>query len=502
MLPEIKLIDFYHILPMIILIGLSGLSLILEISFKEKGRVFNGLVCILGTWAALYVTMVLFLDATQAKFLPFAGSLVFDTYALFFSMIFLVATFFALILESGHEDVRCGEVYSLTLLCAVGMMLMATGLDLFTILLGLEVMSLSVYALAGTKRTDLFSNESSLKYFVLGAFSSAFFLYGMALIYASTNSIYLQAISSAINAGNHTPLLTFTGMVLVLVGFGFKVALVPFHMWTPDVYEGAPTSITTLMATGVKAGGFAGFLRVFLLAFGSFQMEWSQILWVLAVLTMTLGNVVALTQKSIKRMLSYSSIAHAGYMLLALIAARQGNEEIATSGLLYYLWAYVFTTAGAFAVVFYLEENQEEADPLRYRGLGWRKPFLGICMSIFLLSLGGIPPTAGFLGKFYVFSSALRAGYFWLVIIAVINSLISLYYYLKPVVWMYMLEADPISDGIPRQGKKWVGEMVFLILLITSLGTLYFGLFPSTFSSLAKEAAESILPLTSLAVIP
>jgi len=334
MLPKISIVDLYHILPILSLIGVTTIALILEITLKEKGRFLNGVICLVGIFLTLYFTMSLYLDASAKKFAPLAGSLVFDGFALFFSIIFLITAFFSILLEIAHEDIRCGETFSLTLICIVGMMLMASGLDLITILLGLEVMSISVYALAGAKRTDLFSNEASLKYFILGAFASAFFLYGIALIYASTNTIYLQGISSAITSNNHSQLLTFSGLALILVGFGFKVALVPFHMWAPDVYEGSPTSITSLMATGVKAGGFAGFLRVLLLGFSAYQIQWGQVLWVLAVLTMTLGNLAALTQTSLKRMLSYSSIAHAGYMLIALVAARQGNEDIATSGLL------------------------------------------------------------------------------------------------------------------------------------------------------------------------
>lgn len=486
MLPQINLPSFVSIFPMISLLGLAAFALMMEVFLKESGRILNGFVCAVGVFVTALWTLRISLPMSEFN-LAFAGSLIMDGYATLFGLVFLIAAFFGLLLTTAQEDVRCGEVYALVLLSTLGMFLMGSGKDLLTILLGLEVMSLSAYALAGVKRTDMTSNEAALKYFLLGAFASAIFLYGMMLVYAATGSLYLEAIR--INLSQGKPILAVAGLVLLIAGFAFKVALVPFHMWTPDVYEGAPTSVTAFMATGIKAAGFAGFLRVLVEAFPSLYVEWSLVLSILAVLTMTLGNLVALSQKSLKRMLAYSSIAHAGYILIGVVAARQDIQADAIKGVVFYLASYAFSTAGAFGVICYLDESSEGDDHKRFSGLGWRHPFIAMAMSVFLLSLAGIPPTAGFLGKFYVFTSSIKAGYYGLTIIAVLNSLTSLYYYLRPMVWMFMEEGD---ESYYRSLTLRPAFFIFAFALC-ACGTLYLGVLPSNLLDWGQKVASLVV---------
>jgi NADH-quinone oxidoreductase subunit N len=306
--------------------------------------------------------------------------------------------------------------------------------------LGLEVMSIAVYVLAGLFREDPRSNEASLKYLILGAFSSAFLLFGMAFLYgAAGGTLYLDQLPGALMGHTFMRPLTLLAMALLLVGFGFKVASAPFHMWTPDVYEGAPTSVTAFMAVGVKAAAFAAFARVFFLAFLAMKLDWTMLLWVLAVATMTVGNVTAIVQTNIKRMLAYSSIAHAGYLLVALVAANQ----LGAVSLLYYLLAYTLMNLGAFGVVILVGRKKDSYLSIYdYSGLGFQHPALAASMALFMFALAGIPPTAGFVGKFYIFSAAVQAGYIWLAIIGVMNSLVSVFYYLRITVLMYMRPAE------------------------------------------------------------
>jgi NADH-quinone oxidoreductase subunit N len=345
-------------------------------------------------------------------------------------------------------------------------------------------MSISLYVLAGFKREDLRSNEASLKYFLMGAFATGFLLYGIVMIYGSTRSTNLEDIIKNIAYdGGNANLLLWAGVGLLLVGLGFKIASVPFHMWVPDVYEGAPTPITAFISAGPKAAGFAALLRVFLFSFVTIKMDWTTVIWIMAALTMTTGNIVAIAQSNIKRMLAYSSIAHAGYVLVALVA----GESFGVSSALFYLLAYTFMNIGAFTVVIALgRKNEENTNLDDYSGLGTRHPYLAILMMLFMISLAGFPPTAGFMAKFYVFSSAVKSGYIGLVIIGVLNSLVSVYYYLRIVVIMFMRpplpEAKPIS--LP------LGSI--LVLLISTWGVLQMGIFPQSLLNLAMLSVSSI----------
>jgi NADH-quinone oxidoreductase subunit N len=412
----------------------------------------------------------------------FGGMFISDGYSSFFKIIFFINVILSVLISIKYisiEKVNFGEYYSLIILSTLGMMIMASALDFIALYLGLELMALSTYVLAGFIRHDVKSNEAALKYFLLGAFSSAFLLYGISIIYGLTGTTDIKAIALYISekglAGN--PALSLS-MALFAVAFGFKIAAVPFHMWAPDAYEGAPTSITAFMSVGPKAAGFAVLGRVFMIAFASIKVEWAAILIPLSILSMAVGNVVALAQSNIKRMLAYSSIAHAGYALIGVIVAN--NEGI--SSMMNYLMIYAFMNMGAFGVIIALRSEGFKGDNITdYEGLAKTHPFLSALMLIFMFSLTGIPPTAGFIGKLYVFMSAINAGYTWLVVVAVIFSVISAYFYLRIVMYMYMREPK-VEVITSKSGTLGVA------LGVTAVMVLAIGVYPSYLVNLAKAA--------------
>jgi NADH-quinone oxidoreductase subunit N len=384
----------------------------------------------------------------------FGGMFVHDSFSVFFTLLFCSVAAVSVLLSWDYlkrTRIHQTEYYMLLLSATLGMILMAASNDLITVFLGLELMSIALYVMVGFRRGQLESNEAALKYFLLGAFASGFLLYGIALIYGATGTTNLAAMSAFVADSplRENPLLIVGGLLL-LTGFAFKVAAVPFHMWTPDAYEGAPTTVTAFMSAGAKAAGFAALLRVVLHSLGGVHEHWTPVLTAVAMLTMTVGNISALLQTSVKRMLAYSSIAHAGYLLVAVVA---GGPEGASAAL-FYLAVYSAMNVGAFGVLALLGRGQEErvlvAD---LAGLGFRQPLLGLAMTVFMLSLGGIPPTAGFMGKVYLFGVALRAGLVPLVIVGVLNSVVSVFYYLRITVAMYMDEprGEPtqVSWGVP-----------------------------------------------------
>ncbi len=408
-----------------------------------------------------------------------------DGYSQFFNLIFLTTAALSILISIKYvadEGLACGEYYALLLLATAGMMLMGAATDLLIIFLGLEILSIPLYVLTGLNRARQESGEAALKYFLLGAFASAFFLYGIALTYGATGTTNLAGIVSFLGSASAGSYL-YIGLGLLLIGFAFKVALVPFHMWVPDVYQGAPTSVTAFMSVGAKAAGFAALARVLLYAFPTLASSWTVPLAALAVLTMTLGNLSAIAQTDIKRMLAYSSIAHAGYILVGVVAA---NEAGAT-GTLFYLLAYALMNVGAFATAIVVGKRGEPGVEIAdYAGLASRHPFLAAAMAIFMLSLAGVPPLAGFMGKFYLFSAAVQADLTWLVIIGVLNSVLSAFFYLRVIVVMYMKDAEepkPLSLSWP------LGVAVAL----AALGTVALGLWPSPLLDMAQQAIGALL---------
>ncbi len=403
-----------------------------------------------------------------------------DNFAFGARLVILTATALTILLSVSYVPqftTQIGEFYTLLLLCAAGMMAMSSATDLIVIFLALEIFSLGLYILTGINRENPRSMEASMKYFLLGAFASAFFVYGAALLYGAGGSTNLSAIAETLASGAGDTTLLLPGMALLFVGFGFKVGLVPFHMWTPDVYQGAPTPVSAFMSAGTKMAAFAAFIRVLIVALPSQQEAWAWPLAVLAVLTMTLGNLTALRQTSMKRMLAYSSIAHAGYILVGMVPGTVAGASAA----LFYLFTYAFMNIGAFAVLIALEKVRDgDVDQRQLAGLGGRAPALALMMTIFMLSLSGIPPLAGFFGKFFAFKAAVDGGWMWLVAVAMINSAISAYYYLRVTVTMYFdqPEADA-TDTLPasRMSLNWG-------LGIAAAAVVVIGLYPSVWASL------------------
>lgn len=468
------------IMPETILSVVGMALLLLNVFIKGEQKAYLGYLSLIG----LAGTFAYSLCSWGVPQDGFNGMVLQDNFSLFFNAVFMLSAALTILISDQYlkrEGCNHGEIYPLILFAVVGMMLMAKGTDLMTIFLGLEVLSVSLYVLAGFNRDNVRSNEAGLKYFLLGAFSTGFLLYGMALTYGVTGTTKLAKITAFIaqnGAVTGNPML-IAGMILMAVGFSFKIAAAPFHMWTPDVYEGAPTPVTAFMSAGPKAAGFAAFLRLFLMALPGLRAEWSDLLWILAVLTMTTGNIIALSQNNIKRMLAYSSIAHAGYALVGFTA----SNSVGTAGILFYMLSYTFMNIGAFAIIVLVgkkgEENNNVSD---YAGLGYKHPVLALCMSIFLFSLAGIPPTAGFIGKFYLFSGAIKEGYIWLAIIGVLNSAASVYYYLRVMVFMYMKE--PVEDF------AWMklSPAILFCILVSVVGVLYPGIAPGYLLNLAQKA--------------
>lgn len=478
---SIMTFNILSILPILILAGFGMIVLLIDVLSSRKFREKNLLAYV--SLIGIVIAGISVRNSTGTTLFSFHETFTIDNYSLFFNFIFLLCTGLTILISHSYikrEEINHGEYYALLMFSTIGMMLMASGADLLNIYVGLEVMSISIYILTGFKRSKLISNEASLKYFLLGAFSTGFLLYGIAVIYGSTGTIHLKQIASFIasKGGISDPLLLM-GMGLIIIGLGFKVASVPFHAWVPDVYEGAPTAITAFMSVGPKAAGFAAFLRIFMTAFGSTHYEWQKIIFILAVLTMTLGNVVAIAQTNIKRMLAYSSIAHAGYLLIALVSA----NNMGISGILFYLLAYIFMNIGAFAIVIVLSHKDDEFIQINdYAGLGFKHPLLAIAMTLFMFSMAGVPPMAGFVGKFYIFSAAIKSGYVGLAVIGVINSVISVYYYLRITVIMYMKE--PTREFTPLT----ISPLIVAAIVISVIGTLHLGIFPAKVMEIAQQS--------------
>ncbi len=415
------------------------------------------------------------------------GVLVADNFGLFVTLILVVIGMLTVVFSAStieRDGIPGGDYYALTLFSIAGMMLMAIATDLLVIFLALEVLSLAVYVLTGIRRDSEHGTEAAFKYFLLGGLSSAFFLYGIALTYGVTGATRLDRIGVVLSspAMDQQPMMLFA-LGLLLVGFAFKVSAVPFHMWTPDAYQGAPTVVTGFMSTGVKAAAFAALARVFFSALEPLKADWTPIVWCLALLTMIFGTIVGVAQTSLKRMLAYSSIAHAGYLLLALVSANQAGK----GAILFYLLAYAVTNLGAFGVIALLGSRDREDDDIAdYAGLWNTHPVHAALLTVFLLSLGGFPPTVGFVAKWYVFSAAVSAGYYGLAVIGVLTSVIAVFFYLRVVVMMYM------TDTPGRVLMPPVPLTATAALLFSGIAILYLGILPTRLLDLAASSVRTL----------
>lgn len=416
-----------------------------------------------------------------------AGVVAFDSFRIFLNFVFLLAAALTLLMSFGYldrRDINRGEFHVLVLFATVGMMLLASARDLILLFLALELMSVAIYVLVGFDRRDPRSGEGALKYFMLGAFSSAFLLYGMALVFGSTGSTNLSEIAAMLPAVQQTPMF-LAGAAFLFVGLGFKAAAIPFHMWAPDAYDGAPTPVTSLMATGVKAAAFAAVMRVFAVSFAGAYAEWANIVAWVAIITMFGANLMALTQASVKRMLAYSSIAHAGYLLVAVLSANASGA----AAFLFYVVVYTLMTAGAFGLVIANARGPNERSTLEdYAGFGWREPFLGAVFSIFLLSLAGFPLTGGFIGKVYILRSALEAGNVILAVALVLASVISYFYYLRIIVMMYMRPA-PEEEREPRVALAAPAELAIMVSAVAVLALFFV---PGLVLGAAQESVSAL----------
>jgi len=449
--------DFYILLPLTVLTVWACVLLLVDL-FIPKDR--KGITAFL---AALGLAVTLGFTVTQIgrEGTGFNGMATLDGFSTFINVLILISGLFGIALAYGYikrMGIDRGEYYVLMLFSITGMMLMAQAADLIIIFLALELLSIPLYVLAAFARPKLQSEEAGVKYFLLGAFATGFVVYGTALVFGATGTTSLSGIFTAASNGIPSPstgsggtLLLTIGAALLLVGFGFKVAAVPFHMWTPDVYQGAPTAVTAFMSSGAKIAGFAALLRVFATAFPSLSADITNVLWALAALTMIVGNITAISQTNIKRLLAYSSIAHAGYILMAFVP--YGNKEVMPVSIaagLFYLVSYAITNFGSWGVVIALEKAEGRGLEISdYAGLAKKYPALALAMTVFMLSFIGFPPTLGMVGKFYLFRAAIAGGYSGLAIIGVVTSLVSAYYYLRVVVNMYMREGDPTIEREP-----------------------------------------------------
>jgi NADH-quinone oxidoreductase subunit N len=441
-------LDFSIVLPYTILTVWACVLLLVDLFIPKGRKSLTALLSALG----LAVTLGFTLAQIGREEVGFNNMLVLDGFSTFVNALLLVSGLLGIALAYGYVKrmgIERGEYYTLLLFSVTGMMLMAQSTDLIMVFLALELLSIPLYVLAAFARPKVESEEAGLKYFLLGAFSTGFVVYGIALIFGATSSTSLAAIVTAASSETSGLLLTI-GAALLLIGFGFKVAAVPFHMWTPDVYQGAPTSVTAFMSSGAKIAGFAALLRVFATAFPSIAADMTGVLWALSALTMIVGNIIAISQTDIKRLLAYSSIAHAGYILMAFVPYGNPDPKIASTAIaagLFYLIAYAVTNFGAWGVVIALETEAGKGLTVSdYSGLAKRHPALAAAMTFFILSLIGFPPTLGMVGKFYLFRAAIDGEFYGLAIIGVLTSLISAFYYLRVVVNMYMREGDPAAE--------------------------------------------------------
>ena len=471
--------DLAGITPEIILTITALLVLTLDMTRITRPGL-NLLVAIIGLITAGYVIA----QSGGGERSLFGGMLLLNKFTLFLDILYLSVGLATLVFSQGYLEKRGGETQgeypALILFAVIGMMLMTRANDLVMVFLGLELLSLSLYVLVGFLRHSLLSNEAGLKYLLLGAFSTGFFLFGATLIYGTTGSTNFNNIASAISLGAilSNGYLSL-GIGLLLIGFAFKVALVPFHMWSPDVYQGAPTTVTAFLCTAPKAAGFGALLKVFIIAFPVVFSHWENLFWILAALTMTVGNISALMQSNVKRMLAFSSISHAGYLVLGVLVL----DSVGLSAVLFYLVIYSIMNLGSFAIIAAVEKEESGLGLEDYRGLATRHPWLAAAMTLFMISLAGFPPTAGFIAKYGLFSAAVANGYIWLVVIAVINTLVSVYYYIRLIVNMYMEEEGKALDPVSTMPAR-------MLIGILAIFVIIFGVAPGYLLEMAAKAGN------------
>jgi NADH-quinone oxidoreductase subunit N len=477
-----KASDLVTILPELILALAACLILVVE-PFLKKDKTTNVAIALTALLAAGVVALGLGGEPRSS----FNHMVVLNDYARFFAVLFSAAGALTVLMTPRYleaYDRHLGEFYALLLFAVVGMDLMAASRDFIAFYVGLELMAISSYLLAGFLRYQVKSNEAALKYFLTGAFASAITLYGVSLVYGFTGSTNYEQVGQALMASGNTTAVALA-TALVLVGTGFKVSVAPFHMWTPDVYEGAPTPVAAFFSVGPKAAGFSAILMIFVTVFAVSASTWSALFIALSLVTMAVGNLFALVQKNVKRMLAYSSIAHVGYLLAALGALGRGDDFLPGQAILLYLVCYTFMNLGAFGILAYLKTQSEDFDYslADMAGLGRRAPWAAVLMSLFLFSLTGIPGTAGFIGKFYLFNSVVRAGLTWLAVIAVIFSAVSAFYYLRVIMYMFFREAE-----VEYATKEPINGPMAASLVLSAIGVLVIGLLPATFWSAAQSA--------------
>ena len=485
MFSAVQATNLHRLAPEVILCA-TGILIMLIDPFLDAGRKrVSASLAVIGAVLALISVHMVSRDTGMA----YSGLISSDQFSVFMHLVVITAAILAILGSMNYldqEGIQRGEYYALVLFATAGMGILAGANELVTAFVGLEMSSISTYILAGFRRHSTKSNEASLKYFMLGSFATAFFLYGIAMVYGATGTTRIDAIQTFLAGQSTAPALAILGLGLIFVGLGFKVVAAPFQIYAPDVYEGAPTPATALISSGPKAATFAVMLRIFVVAFGASANLWFWAIFVSAVLTMFIGNLAAIVQTNVKRMLAYSSIAQAGYILVAFAA----STAVGVAAVLFYLGAYVLMKVGAFLVVTHLGQQGEKRLEIRdYAGLGTKQPVLAACFSLFLLSLLGLPATGGFLGKFFAFQAALDVRdprFVWLVVIAAINSVIGAYYYLRVIIVMYF--SEPSRDYTPTAVTPALGFALF----VAAMGTLYLGILPGRILAFAKTAADSL----------
>jgi NADH-quinone oxidoreductase subunit N len=498
---KVTVSDLQAILPALALIvGAFAVVAAGTLVRPEKRQGISEFLCYFSLAFALAMVFLRIMSPKGAPFVAltgFNGSVSLDELALFVTLTVIAATGLTVVLSADAmkgQEAAHGEYYGLLLLSASGMMILVQAMELITFFIALEVLSLALYALSGLYRRDARSNEAAIKYFVMGAFASGFVLYGMALLYGATGSISIPEIGSKIGGDTAGPeSLVTAGFVLLSIGLAFKVGAVPFHQWVPDVYEGAPTAVTAFMSVAVKAAGFGALLRLLLTAGRAEAGTWGPLIWGIALATLVVGNLLAVGQSNVKRMLAYSSIAHTGYILAGIASLRTpgataGQLQEAGSAAIYYLFVYTFMTLGAFAFLIYAGRGDKDAEDIDdFAGLAKRKPWAALAMTVFMVSLAGIPPTAGFFGKFLLFKAMVQSKEWALVIVGVLSSAVSLYYYLRVVVYMYM-KPEAESAETPRLGFNSA-----LVVFACAGFTLVLGIMPAKYLSLSYQSIQALL---------